>query len=197
MTYAPIRLISMIVSVRGTNGSGKSTVVRGLMDLGTARPIYGLLGASKPEAYELSLDKIEQFVYVIGPYQVPTGGCDQIHPYETIIALIEKYMKRGHVLFEGVIVGSVWGRVGVILDSIGKDSIIVILTTSLEECISRVQVRRDSKGIVKLLNPKNLEFKYYAIAKMRENRLKEDVVRIIDTPSEGGVDVIYGLLMEA
>ncbi len=47
----------MILNIRGTNGSGKSTLVRAIMGMFPYRPIYGILGPKKPEAYYLTLPK--------------------------------------------------------------------------------------------------------------------------------------------
>lgn len=184
----------MIISIRGTNGSGKTTVITDLMAMGTSKAIYGLLGIKRPEAYELLLDGVALPVYILGPYNVPTGGCDQITHYDSIIALIDKYRSKGHVVFEGVIVGSVWGRVGAVLDKCGKLAVLMFLDTSLDECLRRVQHRRDGRGDVREYVHKNTIGKYTAVAKIREKALAAGLVRVVDTASEKGSAVVRALL---
>ena len=187
----------MIISIRGTNGSGKSTVVRQLMEAGSYTAIYGLLGIKRPEAYKVVLPGVTDPVYILGPYNVPTGGCDQINNYDSILALVDKYVKKGHVVFEGVIVGSVWGRMGAVLDKMSKDAVMVYLTTSLEDCILRVQQRRDQRKDTKEFNPKNLTNKYHATAGIRKKVLEAGLVTVVDASSDEGADVIKTLLEAA
>jgi hypothetical protein len=184
----------MIISIRGTNGSGKSTVVRQLLEAGIATAIYGLLGVARPEAYKLVLNGVSAPVYILGPYNVPTGGCDQITHYDSILALVEKYSAKGHVIFEGVIVGSVWGRMGALLEKSGEDAVMLYLTTSLEDCISRVQQRRDIRKDAREFNPKNLAAKYHATAKIREKVVEAGLVRVVGVSSEEAAEAIQGLL---
>src|ERR1044071_6153178 len=75
----------MLISLRGTHGSGKSTAVRTLMGQATCRPVYDVLfGLRHPEAYELRLPHVARSIYVMGPYQTPCGGCDAIQPFALI-----------------------------------------------------------------------------------------------------------------
>lgn len=109
----------MIINIRGTNGSGKSTVVRQIMDRADrCLPIHGVLGLRRPEAYKLEF-KDRTPVYVLGPYDVPTGGCDAVHPFSLILDLVHKYAPQGHVLFEGSLVSDHYGKMGALLESFG------------------------------------------------------------------------------
>lgn len=47
----------MIINIRGTNGSGKSTVARALIGMArTAVPVYGVLGPRKISSVEHATD---------------------------------------------------------------------------------------------------------------------------------------------
>lgn len=155
----------MIISLRGTNGSGKSTVVRALLEEFPSVPIYGVLGPRRPEAYCVTVSGVASKVFVLGPYETPTGGCDNIQPYDLILYLIKKYAAKGHVLFEGVLVSSSYGRVGTLLEQWGADAVMAFMGTSLERCIANVQARRNMRGDQRPFNPANLERKYQQIVK--------------------------------
>src|SRR5262249_15014544 len=99
----------MLVNLRGTSGSGKSTVVRKLMAQCMRKPIYDMFGLRQPEAYKLTLP---QPAFVIGPYtKRPNlcGGCDRILPFALVPQLIEKYAQHGHVVFEGLLIATCYG----------------------------------------------------------------------------------------
>lgn len=132
----------MIINVRGPNGSGKSFVVRCVLMEGYARPIYGLLGPSLPEAYELVLPNSKVPTYVLGPYDVSIGGCDRFKTVQAIIDLIETFAPKGHILFEGVITSTTYGQLGEYLERYGKKALFVYLNTSLEESLKYVESRR-------------------------------------------------------
>jgi hypothetical protein len=99
----------MLINLRGTSGSGKSTIVRNLMTQCGCKPIHGALGLHLPEAYLLMLPHP---VYVIGPYTTPCGGCDRILPFALVPRLIKQYSQRGHVILEGLLMSTCYGEIG-------------------------------------------------------------------------------------
>src|SRR5438034_2286875 len=99
--------------LRGTHGAGKSTAIRALMGMATFRPVYDVLfGLRHPEAYRSTLPGVERDVFILGRYDIPSGGCDSIQPFSLIPQLIKKYAARGHVVFEGALISTCWGVVG-------------------------------------------------------------------------------------
>jgi hypothetical protein len=123
-----------------------------------ARPLYGLFGTHKPEAYACTVPGIEHPLFVLGPYETPCGGCDAIKPYGLILDLLRKYAAQGHVLFEGLLIGDSYGSVGALLDQLsgaGVSSAVIRLNTPLEQCLERVQQRRAERGDSRPLNPEN------------------------------------------
>ncbi|HEY7248689.1 MAG TPA: DUF5131 family protein [Xanthobacteraceae bacterium] len=132
----------LVVNVRGTNGSGKSTVVRTLIRRYGATPLYGALGRSNPEAYQFKIPTVADPVFVIGPYEGTTPGCDRIENTDVLLDLIKKYQQIGHVIFEGMVVSTYYGKVGSSLERWRDRSLIVFLDTPVEVCIERVEARR-------------------------------------------------------
>lgn len=191
--------MGIIINVRGTNGSGKSTIVQAILAKArNKRQIYGVLGARQPEAYEvyLTLGGKSVPLYVLGPYRTAAGGADCIQPFDLIPELIRKYAARGDVLFEGVLVSKTNGQVGACLAEYGKDAILLFLDTTLEECIDSVQIRRDARGDARKFNPHNLTEAYKSVQRVRKTLIGEDKLRIIDVHRGKAVDLILELLLK-
>lgn len=140
----------MIVNVRGTNGSGKSTVVRKFLTDYPMKERYGVLGPRRPEAYmvDLWLDhQIREPLFVIGPYQNVTGGVDSLGlPLEGLTKLLGKYSAQGHVLLEGVIISTIFGTLGKWLADSPKNVSVFYLDTPLAECLRSLGVRGANRG---------------------------------------------------
>jgi thymidylate kinase len=184
----------MIISLRGTHGSGKSTVMRAILKQCAHRPIYGVLGARLPEAYQLTVKGCKQPVFLIGPYQAFCGGCDFIKEFDLIPQLIAKYAPRGHVIFEGVIVASVYGRIGDLLEKWKKDSVFVFLDTSLEVCMQRVQARRNDRNDSREFDPKNLKLKYDSVERIKRRIVEDDIMSSLVVSSDDGAAAILKML---
>jgi protein gp37 len=156
--FPAMRSSRWIFNIRGTSGSGKSWLARRWLQSYPTQPLYGLFGTSKPEAYECVVPGVERMLYVLGPYETPCGGCDSILPYGLILGLLRKYAARGHVLFEGLLIGDSYGSVGALLDQLSGEGVscaVIRLNTPLDECLERVQQRRSQRGDRRPLNPKN------------------------------------------
>lgn len=159
------RAMSTIINVRGTNGSGKSSTVKAVMQrLGGMTPIYrphaqGSVNYNTPKA-----SQIEAYVckdrfgvagggmipaYLIGPYVTECGGCDQIKTQDEVCDLVRKYAEQGHVLFEGVIVSQIFQRyidLATELRALGHRYIFAQMNTPLSVCLERIYGRRLAKG---------------------------------------------------
>lgn len=189
----------MIISIRGTHGSGKTTVMQELIRLGQGQAILGRL-RNKPEAYRLTLDGIPDAVYVLGPYTLTCGGCDAVQPYDIILDLIRDYAKIGHVLFEGALVSSSFGRVGTLIEQRGQEAVFAFLTTPPEECLRRIVQRRLDRGDMRPLNPANTLGKVRSIESSKRTIAAKGTVRMIDldylSPVEGIVSLLKGAARE-
>ena len=95
--------MSTIVAIKGTNGSGKSTVVRALIaHLGK----QATLRFNKKEAgYRCRYG--DGAVFVLGKYRSACGGLDSSFSYsgaaDDLLLCIDTLAEKGHVVCEGVI----------------------------------------------------------------------------------------------
>lgn len=180
------------------HNSRKSTIALAVLNAGTsAHPIYGVLGPRRPEAYIITIPKVKKPVYLLGPYLTATGGVDNVQPYDLILTLLEQYSAKGHVVFEGVLVSSSYGRVGAFMERFGQEAVMAFLTTSLEDCLKGVQARRNTRDDTRPFNPANATSKYLGIAKSKIKIVAEGKVRVIDLDPDKGLETILALLRSA
>lgn len=165
----------MIINIRGTSGSGKSTIVQKLMLKWNTDFV---LVRGKIEAYLIRSPYGP--IYVIGPYRTACGGCDAIKTQDEICKLVKKYAKLGHVIFEGVIVSTIYERYKKLMLQYGGPYRFIFLNTPLDVCLSRIRQRRKAAGNKKPLDPTTTKAKYEAILrvidKCEADKLHYDVV---------------------
>ncbi len=89
--------MSVIVNVRGTNGSGKSTAVTRYMEVIRVEEELKQ-GGGKTWAYRL-----RNGVSVLGRYTTACGGCDTVKTFADLKAGVTELASFGPVLFEGVL----------------------------------------------------------------------------------------------
>ncbi len=140
-----------IVNLRGTNGSGKSTVafalIEGAREIALA-PYQTPKGAQRFVAgyHNPALDLI-----VVGPYRTQCGGCDGIATQALIKESVKLAARRAqHVFFEGVIVSTLYSGYRVLSDELraeGHHYSWLYLDTPLEVCLARIQTRNGGKPI--------------------------------------------------
>jgi hypothetical protein len=127
--------------VRGTNGSGKTTIVKKFLKFPNTE-LFGVLGVKRPEAYKVTLGQALKPLFVIGSYQSATGGVDALPLSATeLVGLLIKYQKQGHILFEGVVISTYYGAVGDWLAAHRQDALVVFLNTSLDKCLESIVLR--------------------------------------------------------
>lgn len=165
----------MIIQVRGTSGSGKSTIVKNVMALyRNVRPVMRT-GRKRPIAYRCGVKPEE--LTIIGHYETKCGGCDTIstpgQSYPIIFELIRRNATDGrNVLFEGLLIS---GDVKWSSKLNDLDFRIIELTTSLEECLDSVNTRRKLRleEDYTPVNPLNTETKHKLIQRSCEKLNKE------------------------
>lgn len=145
----------MLINIRGTSGSGKSTIIFALMEMFDATPIKA---GGKVTDYRLTTPYGD--VYIIGRYETACGGCDGIKTQDEVCARVRKYARKGHVVFEGLLVTSCYSRYRVLLDELDQPYVMAFMTTPIKTCIRRVEKRRHARGNKKPLNPANTVAKY-------------------------------------
>lgn len=137
----------LVIQIRGTSGSGKTTAMRSVMDTLLWNPVH-VPGRKKPLYYLSDGTNDEGRVCVLGHYDpdTPSGGCDTIGSAPQIRDVI--YSLPGNidvVLSEGAL----WSEdVKWTLDLVekGHEVKIIFLSTPYEECVRRVHLRRQAKG---------------------------------------------------
>lgn len=186
----------MILNIRSTHGGGKSTAVVKLMQAHIVQPLWPNPRTTKPEAYALTGYKKDALpIFVIGPYEAACGGVDAIQPYNRIWPLVQKYAKRGHVVFEGALVSSCVGSLGAAMAK-RKDCVVAYLDTPLQTCLDRIAKRRAKKGDTRPLNPTNTNNKFKSVAGTRA-KFEALGVRCVTIKHKKAVDQLLELLYGA
>lgn len=132
----------MIVNIRGTNGAGKSELVRrALLDR-----LSGARGVSVHRALQRKpvATNYDNGVTLMGHYEIANGGMDTMRcTIEEAWDLVEEFAAGGrHVLCEGKNQSRDWPHV---LRAAGKYPLTVLhLTTPPRECVSGVRIRGHS-----------------------------------------------------
>ena len=169
--------MSTIIAIKGTNGSGKSSLVRALIShLGKAAT---LTFNTKEAGYRCKYG--EQAVFVLGKYKSACGGLDSSFSYkgaaDDLLLCIDKLAAKGHVVCEGVIAITSYGfgrvtRFAAKQERKGNHMIFAHLDTPADLCIERVRQRRKEAGNQKPFNPEQLLQKYESVVRSQE-KLRE------------------------
>jgi len=184
----------VIANLRGTHGSGKSHIVRQLLDRYSAVPAE-VDSKGRPTDYKMNLANGSQ-LYVVGPYYNACGGCDAIQPYSLIWPRVVRFAELGHVLFEGALVSSSYGNIGRDSEVYGDQFVFAFLDTPLSVCLERITARRVAKGNMKPLDPKNTQSKYDGIKtwipRMRDELHRRVVILDYRNPIPPLLKLFYG-----
>lgn len=145
----------MIIQVRGTSGSGKSTAVRRFME--TAEWTSEFRDGRKNPYLYWTRDIPPGKVVVLGHYNSPCGGGDTIGSAAAIYDAIKEVIEGNGpipIVVEGLLLSedSKWAKV---LKEEGNEVVCLFLTTPLDQCLSQIEGRRKAVGNEKPVNPKN------------------------------------------
>lgn len=132
----------MIVSLRGTSGSGKTHVVRQIMKLYESREEVRSPGRRHPIGYKLRSSGSSPALFVPGHYEpsTPNGGVDTMKSIEDVYSMIWDAHDAGfNVLYEGKNMSDGVSRVR---DMFGADQIVIVLIDHpVEDCVASVRSR--------------------------------------------------------
>lgn len=152
----------MIIQIRGTSGSGKTTAMYKFMELiGGWTPHYRdecqlTFRKLKKRRIPLYYTNDDLDIAIIGGYTSPSGGCDSIKAVSDIYLIVMWLAKKYNVVLEGLMVSE-----DVTWSSKMPDLNVLYINTTVENCLRRVEQRRAVKG-----NTRSLDTKFKAKSKL-------------------------------
>jgi len=181
----------MIVQVRGTSGSGKTTVMRKVMDSLMWESVYKEK-RKKPLFYRSADPQLEN-IFILGHYEESAcGGCDTIGSAAAVYELIRS-INNGVILCEGLLLSedTKWTLHLAKTDKIPVECL--FLTTPLERCLKQIKGRREAAGNTDKLDPSNTTNRVRTIERAR-TKLSEAGVSCRRVSPEQAPEVIMNLL---
>jgi hypothetical protein len=153
--------MSVIVNIRGTNGSGKSTAVTRYMEV--IRVEEELKQGGKTWAYRLC-----NGVFVLGRYTTACGGCDTVKTFADVKAGVTELASLGAVIFEGVLWSTCFKPSVELAQSLPQHHFIfAMMDTPADACLRRVLARRKQAGNEKPFDPTKQQKKHVTIARIQ------------------------------
>ena len=178
-----------IFNIRGTSGSGKTTIVRAIMDRCEGKARIRKPGRRQPIGYTFT----RPLLFVTGSYETTCGGCDTISTYAECYGAVAEAARNGyHVLYEGLRQSGDFKQAN-LLHEAGHPIVIVSLTTSLEDCLASVRARREARGDMRELDPTNTEAKVKSIT-TSNSKLRERGVAVHELDREQALKYLCGNL---
>lgn len=173
----------MIINIRGTSGSGKTTVVRRVVAAYTAPETVRRNMGGKDREVGTLYHRMGPDLFVMGRYDATCGGCDTMSwkgAADDVMGLALEFGAKADVLFEGLMVSS-YSNDRIARLSLVLPVTVVQLETPLEVCLRSIQERRDARARLEgkeypPMNPTNTTRKHTDI---RNNSLK--LVGRVDT----------------
>lgn len=161
----------MIIQLRGTSGSGKSTAMRKVMGLMGDWQAVTVPGRKRPLYYYSCSDWPD--TVVLGHYESACGGCDTIGSARAVWELTSKLRAERpgvHLLQEGLLLSE-----DVKWTSNMPGVSVLFLITPVEQCLEQIKKRREEAGNEKPLNPGNTTNRVAVIERARVKLLDAGV----------------------
>lgn len=158
-----------IIQVRGTNGSGKTHLVKRLIaDVGTDPVEDFVAGRKRPIRTMYPRTDGKRSLLVPGHYYTACGGADSLPGMDKPFEIVREGWKAGFdVAFEGLLVSpeSRQGRTLGLIEMAGASRVhIIVLNTPMEECLASINARRRAKDPdAEDVKPDNIVGKHKAI----------------------------------
>lgn len=165
-----------IYNIRGTSGSGKTHLVRRVMELYDRRVAYRREGRKQPIGYTYHREDGPALA-IVGHYETTCGGCDTIPKMEDIFELVKDSATAGHdVIFEGLLISADVNRTQELerwAQERGVRMEVIALSTPLQECLDSVNARRRARNPdLPPVKEKNTASKFNGVKKSLE-RLRQ------------------------
>lgn len=181
----------MIIQIRGTSGSGKSTAMR---EVWKRLPGFERRCPFFQEGRRQPLYYVTGNVVILGHYEVDGGGCDNVGSAAKVYELIQKVQSEFPdkvILCEGLLLSedTKWSQ-------LLTDLHVIYLTTPIETCISQIKSRRLKAGNEKPLNESNTRNRVGVIERSRI-KLTALGVKCYTLPFQPAVKKILELIANA
>ncbi len=140
--------MTLVIQIRGTSGSGKTTVARDVIERFKLEAAY-TDGRRNPIWY--TKDRI----CILGSYESTCGGCDNVGAAPACYNLLQEAKKEHDVvIMEGLLLSEdkKWTKQ---MQDDGDEVKVLFLNTPLSLCINRVKARRLAAGNYKPFNEAN------------------------------------------
>lgn len=181
----------MIINIRGTGGSGKTTLARRIMEMYPRREEKRdeVEGRARVVAVQCTGDGLHP-LYVLGKYTTATGGCDTLPNLDVVYDLVRQAAGHpAHVLFEGIMASEEVTRAVECHKRNPGQFLVVQLTTPLEVCLASIRERREARGEEKPLNPKNTTERHKRVGRACD-RLRAAGVRLERLDREAALHLV-------
>lgn len=132
----------MIIFVKGTSGSGKSTGIRNILSGYDMVPEFKE-GRKQPIGYDIK-NKNGENIHLMGHYETACGGCDSISDgLDYIFDIIRKKDDEGsHVIAEGLLMSQEVNRTAALAVDEGREVVVFGMDIPIEKCLESVNGRR-------------------------------------------------------
>lgn len=173
----------MIVQIRGTSGSGKSTVVRKIMEACSEK----LKIKAHPPFQHPKFEKRRQPIgYILngnqigipGHYETACGGCDTLPGQDIVFEQVRQ--SRGvceHTIFEGLLASEEVRRTVELHEEFPGELVVIQLDTDVEVCLEGIRQRRLDRGDERPLKEDNTRNRVKVIDRACK-RLRDAGVRV-------------------
>lgn len=175
--------MASVINVRGTHGSGKSTLVHKILHRQQRIHPVHKIGRKRPFCYEVPSTSIGFPVAVLGHYDTPCGGCDSIPKVDEVYEAVQDYHRDGfNVLFEGILAQHSNPK-ALTLHNLGIPLTVIVLNTPVDTAADRVRARRVERGDLRAFDPKNV-YKEAKAVESGARRLKSAGVTVLSLSPE-------------
>ena len=192
----------MIINIRGTNGSGKTTVATAVVPpAASERFLLHEFDHTSKKTGRVSKKQVIGYrsaegVILVGRYDTACGGCDGI---ATIAATVESVKRAAAlpgakaVIYEGLLTSGLYQSfvdLALHFREAGRDHVFAYLDTDLEECIRRTRIRTQKTAD---WNDGNVRSKHSAVLRTRERAL-QDGHMVMDVDTDSAPSVIRSMI---
>lgn len=194
----------MIINIRGTNGSGKTSLVRSILG-DNLQPIDLITFPDPTKRDPTRMGWVEGVRggenFAIGSYKTACGGLDTIKTFaqqqEAIRVARSGGRFRGwrprHIFCEGVLCSTVSGSWVEFFKRYPGEVLVAYLDTPLEVCLARITARQEAAGRVRDIKMSLVSEKMAAIAKTRE-KMNAAGVRTVSLHYETAIEDLNNAL---